>query len=134
MKKLLCLAISVAMLLSALVLCVGASTLPADLGYSADAVVSVSLDAIPNINELATEEGYDLEAYQAGTAWKITDVAGMKMLATLSNELAGNGAIGDSCLGRTFYLANDIDMTGVTDYIPIGNDNARDGNVGKNEK
>lgn len=124
MKKLLCLAISVAMLLSALVLCVGASTLPANLGYSADAVVAVLLDGIPNINELATEEGYDLEAYQAGTAWKITDVAGMKMLATLSNELAGNGAIGDSCLGRTFYLANDIDMTGVTDYIPIGNDNA----------
>lgn len=125
MKKLLCLAISVAMLLSALVVCVGASaTLPTNLGYSADAVVAVPLDAIPNINELATAEGYDLEAYQAGTEWKITDVAGMKMLATLANELAGNGAIGDSCLGRTFYLANDIDMTGVTDYIPIGNDNA----------
>lgn len=130
MKKLLCLAISVAMLLSAAVICVGAATLPANVGYSSSAVVYENLGSIPNINELATDDGYDLEAYQAGTAWKITDANGMRILALLANELAGGDAVGDSCVGRTFYLANDIDMAGVTDYIPVGNDN---GNAAENQ-
>ena len=129
MKKILCLAISVALLLGALALCAGAAVLPADVGYSEAAVTDVPLDEIPDINELATEEGYDLEKYQAGVSWKISDANGMKSLALLANELAGNGAIGDSCLGRTFYLENDIDMAGVTDYTPIGNDN---GNAAEN--
>ncbi len=73
------------------------------------------LSAIANINTLKTDSGFNADLYASGTEWKITDAAGLKLVSVISN--AGSYDF----YGKTLYLANDINMRGVTDFEPIGN-------------
>lgn len=86
-----------------------------DLGYSALAVVSVDLSGVENINALAKQDapGFDVAAYSAGTAWKVTDAAGLELLSKISNTGKEYGFD-----GKTVYLANDIDLLGIK-WTPI---------------
>ncbi len=58
----------------------------------------------------------EFNEYPDETSYKITNAAGLKFLSdgVMTNYMY--------LAGVTVYLANDIDMTGVTDFQPIGND------------
>ncbi len=103
--------------------------LPTDVGYDASkVVVKEGLADLVDLATLSTDgtlNTVDNELWTNTTEFKITDVAGMKLLALLANKLSGGGSLGfqyDNCAGKIFYLANDIDFTGVTDWTPIGYD------------
>ena len=103
--------------------------LPTDIGYDASkVVVKEGLADLVDLATLSTDgtlDTVDNELWTNTTEFKITDVAGMKLLALLANKLSGGGSLGfqyDNCAGKIFYLANDIDFTGVTDWTPIGYD------------
>lgn len=103
--------------------------LPTDVGYDASkVVVKEGLADLVDLATLSTDgtlNTVDNELWTNTTEFKITDVAGMKLLALLANKLSGGGSLGfqyDNCVGKVFYLANDIDFTGVTDWTPIGYD------------
>ncbi len=79
-------------------------------GYSDTLVEAVDLTDVPDIKALSA----DISTYAAGTAWKITDAAGLQAFSTVSNTSDTY-----TFLGKTVYLANDIDMKGVDDFVPI---------------
>lgn len=109
MKKILCLTLSIVLVLCAFIVPTSAKT-EAIAGYSADRVVKVDLTNIPDINDAAKGA---MVNYDNGTAWKITDAAGMETLSWITNE-----AVKDFS-GKTVYLAKDIDMSSVTNFKPI---------------
>lgn len=117
MKKFLCYALSLVLLLSAFSLCVFAEE--ESYGYSADRVQAVELSAVADIKTLASSDpsGFSADGYAAGTEWKITDAAGLQLFSKISNHSASY-----NFFEKTVYLAADIDMSGVTDFKPIGND------------
>ena len=80
------------------------------IGYSADLVDKVDLTNVPDINDV-TSFGALIEKKV-----KITDAAGLQLLAQKIND-------GGSDFFSTyiFYLANDICMTDVANWTPIGN-------------
>lgn len=87
-------------------------------GYSDSRVTAVDLSQIPDIRTLeqATDIGFDTVAYAAGTAWKIADAAGLQLFSKIANTQ------NYPFYEKTVYLADDIDMIGVTGFEPIGND------------
>ena len=117
MKKIICYALSLMMILTVLAVPVAAST---TAGYDATLVEAVDLTSIPDIKTLidATNAngGYNAEAYKSGTAWKITDAAGLDFFSDIVNatDTASN------FLGKSVYLANDINMSAISDFRPIG--------------
>ncbi len=74
------------------------------VGYREDLVVEADLNGVPNIN--------DYEANTDAAAFQITDATGL-------NKLSALVASGLEFNGKTIYLANDINMTGVA-FTPIG--------------
>ena len=78
------------------------------VGYSADSVNKVDLTNVPDINDLTIFGGLTEKKV------KITDAEGLQYLSDKVNT-------GSVFAGFTFYLANDIYMTGVTEWEPIGN-------------
>ena len=89
-------------------------------GYSAEAVSSVDLSSVADINTLAAQndQGFDVAAYTAGSAWKITDAAGLQLLSKISNAGKDYGFA-----GKTVYFAKDIDCLGVS-WKPIADSGA----------
>ncbi len=81
------------------------------VGYSESRIEVVDTTAMIDILEF--------NEYPDETSYKITTAAGLKFL---SDGVMNNYMYLD---GVTVYLANDIDMTGVTDFQPIGNDIAK---------
>ncbi len=77
------------------------------VGYSSARVEDVDTSTIPNINSVAEVDQL------MGDFYKITDAAGLIKI----NEFLQNYA---TFLDITIYLANDIDMSTVTDFEPIG--------------
>ncbi|MBQ7347983.1 MAG: hypothetical protein IJW55_08500 [Clostridia bacterium] len=108
MKKFTCAFLSLLLILSLALLPVYADdTTDATVGYSADLVVAKEgLADLTDITEVT-----DISAV---TEVKITNAAGMQKLAELVNA-------NTNFTGKTVYLANDIDMTDVTNWTPIGN-------------
>ena len=78
------------------------------VGYHRSRVQKVDLTNIPNIKT------YDLNDpnYEEKLAYKVTDVDGMIHFS--------NVVVKDHLEDVTVYLAKDLDMTGVTDWLPIG--------------
>ena len=109
MKKLFALLLTVCLLaLSALPVMADAAEVTT-VGYSADRITAVDLDDVYNIKHCE-------ELLTHYPEYKITDADGLKLLSTLVNS-------GDAFSGVTVYLANDIDMTDVTGFLPIGKGN-----------
>lgn len=81
-------------------------------GYSETLVQKVDLTDVPDIKTLSE----NLSTYASGSAWKITDAAGLQAFSTISNTSDAY-----TFSGKTVYLANDIDMKGVNDFAPIAN-------------
>ncbi|MBQ7346363.1 MAG: hypothetical protein IJW55_00230 [Clostridia bacterium] len=125
MKKFLSVLLTLAMLVT---LAVPVMADDVNAGYSATNITSVELTSIPDIKTLASTDaiGFSVDAYANGTAWKITDAEGLVLFSKITN--CGEANTKDtktflySFYQKTVYLANDIDMTGVTDFEPIGND------------
>lgn len=117
MKKIICYALSLMLILTVLAVPVAAST---TAGYDASLVTAVDLTDIPDIKTLIdgsnANGGYSTEGYKNGTAWKITDAAGLDFFSDIVNatDTASN------FLGKTVYLANDINMSAISDFRPIG--------------
>ena len=112
MKKIICYALSLVMLLAVMAVPAMASTTTA--GYSADLVTTADLSAVPNITALVDGTvSYDPLEEQA---WQITDGAGLK---AFSDYVNANPTL--NFKGKTVYLAADINMQGITDFAPIGN-------------
>ncbi|HBF15668.1 MAG TPA: hypothetical protein DDW30_08345 [Clostridiales bacterium] len=92
----------------------------ADCGYAASRVTVVDLGGVADLKTLASAEGlgFDTAAYEAGTAWKITDAAGLQLMAKISNAGTAYGFA-----GKTVYLASDISLTDLA-WTPIADANA----------
>ena len=109
MKKLFAILLTVCLLaLSALPVMADAAEVTT-VGYSADRITVKNLDDVYNIKHCE-------ELLTHYPEYKITDAAGLKLLSDLVNS-------GDAFSGVTIYLANDIDMTDVTGFLPIGKGN-----------
>lgn len=127
MKKMICYLLSVIMLFTVLAIPMAAQT--ASLGYSADLVKKVDLSEVPDIVSLAAANdlGFDTSAYMSGLKWKITNADGMKLFSKIVNCTGAGTGVTFSFSDKTVYLANDIDMKGVTDFAPIGNSSSEAG-------
>lgn len=128
MKKVLCLFTSLVLVLFALLLPATAAVDSA-AGYDASLVTVKDLSAYADIKTLASPDQtpcFDVTAYKSGSNWKITDAEGLKLLADIVNSTEPNAASADRYhfLGKSIYLANDIDMSGVT-FAPIGDASTR---------
>ena len=122
MKKTLCYLLSAVLLLTAL--CIPVSAELADTaGYSASNVIEVSLTDIPDILTLKNDSalGFDSAAYYQGTAFKISDAEGLKLLSKITNSSTKFREF--DFYDKAVFLANDINMSGVTDFEPIGHGN-----------
>ena len=119
MKKILCYVLSFMMMFTVLAIPAMAST-PA--GYDASKVVAVDLTDIPDIKTLSntTPKGFDVTAYVAGNAWKISDAAGLLLFSKIVNASTINAAERFHFKGKTVYLEKDIDMSTVSNFQPIG--------------
>ncbi len=88
-------------------------------GYSASLIgEKKDLSNVPDIKTL-TRENYKA----SGNEFKITDAEGLKHLSVLTNtlkEAGGSVKNGEKFEGKTVYLAADIDMKDITDFVPIG--------------
>ncbi len=85
----------------------------ADGGYVAKAP-TVDKGELTDINAISGSLPLAGSNATIPTEYQISDVAGLKKLDTLQSE-ANKGL-----KGYTFYLANDIDLNGVTDFYGIG--------------
>ena len=110
MKKLLAFFLTIAMLLCFSVVAFADATEITTVGYSSKRVEKVDLTDVPDILDYA-------DYVTSPEAYKITNAQGLADLASWTN-------LGDPFTGVTIYLANDIDMTGVEDFKPIGNGRA----------
>ena len=119
MKKILCCALSCVLLLTALVIPTAADVTG---GYDASKVAVVDLTDIPDIKTLATSDakGFDVAAYVEGTAWKISDAAGMLLFSMIVNSSTVNSGERYHFKGKTVYLEKDINMASVANFQPIG--------------
>lgn len=107
MKKFTCAFLSLLLILSlALVPVYAGDATPATVGYSADLVVPK--EGLASLTDITAVEG------DMPTEVKISNAAGMQKLAKLVND-------GNTFQNKTVYLEKDIDMTGVTNWTPIGN-------------
>ena len=78
---------------------------PADyVGYTGSRIERKNVGPVPNILKFDTVRSAE---------YKITTPEGLVFFSRIVNS-------GEPLTGRTVYLANDIDMTGVTDFEPIG--------------
>ncbi len=86
-------------------------------GYSADRVETKDLTNVPDIKTL-TRDNYK----ESGNEFKITDPEGLKHLSVLTNSLKEGESVkgGEKFEGKTVYLAANIDMKDITDFVPIG--------------
>lgn len=76
------------------------------IGYNPEGFVKPDLNGYDNITTWS--------AGSAMTAYKITDGAGLKKLSEIVRD-------GNDMSGVKIYLANDIDMSNVEEFLPIGN-------------
>ena len=90
---------------------VGAS---GQVGYDANKVVKKDLTNIPDITTVSSLGWADNTSVRE---YKITNAAGLKKLDNLQG---GSQSVNNGLAGYTFYLANDIDLNGVTDFYGIG--------------
>lgn len=118
-KKFLCIALSCVLLLTALVIPTAAEVTG---GYDASKVEVVDLTDIPDIKTLSSSDakGFSVAAYLEGTAWKISDAAGMLMFSMIVNASTVNSGERYHFKGKTVYLEKDIDMSSVANFQPIG--------------
>lgn len=90
-----------------------AESTPARVGYSVAGVTKVDVSGFTDVKDLTA-----LPAANTNKNYKITDAAGLVKLATLVN---GNTAAANKPFsGGKIYLANDIDMSKVDNFTPIG--------------
>lgn len=80
------------------------------VGYSSARVEQVDLSDVPNILEYA-------DFFESPEAFQITSAQGLEEFSVLSN-------LGEPFKGVTIYLANDIDMSEIESFEPIGNGRA----------
>ncbi len=107
MKKALSVLLAAMLLISAItVLSLPAmAAAPSDyVGYAAARVEKAELSGVPNLLKF---EADGAESYQ------ITNAAGLVELSKLVRA-------GETFAGKTIYLANDIDMAKINDFLPIG--------------
>ncbi len=105
MKKTVSALLAAAMLLTAItMLMIPTSAASEFVGYSSARVEKQNLADVANIKDYETTEA---------DTYKITDAEGLVLLSEAVLDM-------NSFIGKTIYLANDIDMTDVTDFDPIG--------------
>ena len=109
MKKLFAILLTVCMIALSAFSVAADATEVTTVGYSADRITAVDLDDVYNIK-------YCEDLLTHYPEYKITDADGLKLLSSLVNS-------GDAFSGVTIYLANDINMTDVTGFLPIGKGN-----------
>lgn len=109
MKKLFAILLTVCLIVLSALPVLADATEVTTVGYSADRITAKNLDDVYNIKHCE-------ELLTHYPEYKITDADGLKLLSSLVNA-------GDAFSGITIYLANDIDMTDVTGFVPIGKGN-----------
>ena len=125
MKKLLCFALSLMMILSVAVVPTVAETtelkIPEGAVKMSDLVKpDIKIEDIKSLLQI-----YQKEVYQANTAFYIASADDLRIFSAVSNAPAADGTYysGDdfdmSFTDKTVYLATNIDMSGVTDFKPI---------------
>lgn len=133
MKRFLCLLLSLATVLSLSFIPGGVLAAGTEPGYQPPESQAVPSDAV-NLETLtenvATDDagyshGFSYTAYGENNVYYIDSAAGLKLFSNMVNS-STSGSFNVRFQGKTVYLANDIDMKGVTDFAPIGNDTGND--------
>lgn len=73
------------------------------------------LKSITYVDASGCQDVLDVESFTANTTYKITSTEGLQKLATLVNNK-------NSGEGSTFVLMNDIDLSSIANWTPIGDD------------
>ena len=122
-KRPLCLGAVLALLIGLFPLSAGAENgqiAPQTVGYSADRI-STSLPETA-VDILTLEADGSNYASVTATDFFIKDAEGLVRLSAVTNK-------GKNFQGRTVWLKNDIDMSGRTDFQPIGNWTQRENEI-----
>lgn len=122
-KRPLCLGAVLALLIGLFPLSAGAENgqiAPQTVGYSADRI-STSLPETA-VDILTLEADGSNDASVTATDFFIKDAEGLVRLSAVTNK-------GKDFQGRTVWLKNDIDMSGRTDFQPIGNWTQRENEI-----
>lgn len=122
-KRPLCLGAVLALLIGLFPLSAGAENgqiAPQTVGYSADRI-STSLPETA-VDILTLEADGSNDASVSATDFFIKDAEGLVRLSAVTNK-------GKNFQGRTVWLKNDIDMSGRTDFQPIGNWTQRESEI-----
>ncbi|MBQ7347985.1 MAG: hypothetical protein IJW55_08510 [Clostridia bacterium] len=107
--------------------CTDNGTLAVNAGYQGVAAEDlVDLTGIADITSLKTTDGtIDVAAYTNTEKFQITTPEGLSVLSEIASIDKNLGAC-YPFTGKTIYLANDLDMKDVEDFVPIGNDTGMD--------
>ncbi|MBR7097802.1 MAG: hypothetical protein IKC59_00160, partial [Clostridia bacterium] len=122
MKKLLCFALSLMMILSVAVVPTVAETTELDIPEGA--VKMSELAKVP-VEQITTTLAVHYDKYTDNDKFYIGDANDLRIFSAVSNATDQNGKYDSTARtsfdGKTVYLAADIDMAGVTDFKPISN-------------
>lgn len=130
MKKLLCLALSLMMILSVAVVPTVAATetvIDDSAFQSPNTIPTTAIDIETLKIEVSDTDGwskvgYDYAAYSSATAFYIDSPEGLVTLSEITNIVGQSDAYRPRFQYKTIYLKNDIDMSGVDNFRPIADD------------